>query len=214
MLTDSGIFYNKLRELCADYLDTRQFELLTRYCDLLFQANQAQNLTRIVKVEDFFHKNIIDVLMLQKSGFMSGLCADYGSGCGVPGILSALLDPSTQWVLIEAEKHKATFLQSAIDVLALYQVSIFYGRGEDYFRRNHANTITARAVGTVATIFSQIRKCSTWNNLILFKGPKWGSEWKDFQQSAHAGELSIKSTFAYSRYYIGDGRVLVWLTRV
>lgn len=44
---------------------------------------------------------------------------DLGSGAGVPGLVLAIAQPRTTWVLLEANKRRAAFLASAIEELGL-----------------------------------------------------------------------------------------------
>ena len=75
-------------------------------------------------------------------------------------------------------------------------------RAEDFLKDSTVETVVARAIAKVGKIYKLIRDCSTWNRLVLFKGPSWDSEWKDFQKkSPYKDELVIKNTHEYS---VGD----------
>lgn len=139
---------------------------------------------------------------------------DLGSGVGVPGIPMAILGKGS-WILAESEKNKADYLKRAVDSLDLTkQIAIFGGRAEAYLKDNHAKSIVVRAVGPVERIYSWIRRCSTWNNLILFKGPGWPEEWQRFLDSKWKRELRIEKEYDYTVGTDKKKRKLVFLTRV
>jgi 16S rRNA G527 N7-methylase RsmG len=59
-------------------------------------------------------------------------------------------------------------------------------------------SVVARAVGPVSRIYTWLRPCSTWNHLILLKGPGWPDEWAEFQKTSRRRELVIEREFGYS----------------
>jgi 16S rRNA (guanine527-N7)-methyltransferase len=138
---------------------------------------------------------------------------DIGSGGGVPGLLAALLD-ERDWVVSDSEKSKADYLSRAAEGLGLVpRVQVVAGRAEVYLKDHQVPTVIARAVGPVERIYSWIRNCSTWNNMILFKGPGWEQEWEAFQKGRWKKELVIDSIH---RYQVGPeqkDRRLVLISR-
>ncbi len=73
--------------------------------------------------------------------------ADVGSGAGLPGLVLAILRPDITVTLIEPMLRRATFLQEAVEALALPTVSVRRDRAED--TRDLVGTfdvVTARAV--------------------------------------------------------------------
>src|SRR5690348_6266451 len=80
-----------------------QHDLLARYIDLLVEANQRMNLTRILDREAAAVHHVGDALTLLR--FIppgQQRLADVGSGGGVPGIPLAISRPDLQVVLIES----------------------------------------------------------------------------------------------------------------
>ena len=47
------------------------------------------------------------------------LAVDLGSGGGLPGLVLALLWPSTKWLLIDSNERRATWLQKATEELGI-----------------------------------------------------------------------------------------------
>ncbi len=187
----------KLREILVDIPDEIRARVVSFY-QLLANENQKQNLTRLISPEDFRNGHLVDVLELLKSQMLEYPAVDLGSGCGVPGLLAAVVEPR-EWVLVESEKRKAEFLERATQELNLKPfVTVRAERLESYLKAQSTNAIVARAVGSVEKIYAWIIKCSTWNNLILFKGPGWDEEWSRFQQSRFRDDLRVSSIHSYT----------------
>ena len=203
------------RGLRATDVPSGSFERLVQFHAAMAAENQVQNLTRLISHEDFIEGHLIDCFELTKTGWTgSELCADLGSGCGVPGIPMAILNPAQNWLLVESEARKATFLEAAKAQLELNNIAIYPGRFES-IRAGALNpkTVVCRAVGSVLKVFRWSEHCSTWNNLILFKGPRWEEEWKEFQHSSEWKKLKITDEYSYQATPAMKSRKLIRLTR-
>jgi 16S rRNA (guanine527-N7)-methyltransferase len=130
-----------------------QHELLHSYLDLLLEANQHVNLTRITNRIDAGISHVADALTLLPflpAGAIS--LSDVGSGGGVPGIPLAIARPDAQVTLIDSTKKKAAFLRQAVDQLKLANVTVRDERAEHVARtdaRERFDVVTARAVGAL-----------------------------------------------------------------
>jgi 16S rRNA (guanine527-N7)-methyltransferase len=202
----------QLGELLSDFSDETREKVLSFY-QLLAAENQVQNLTRLISPADFWSGHLIDVLELQKTGWVDYPAVDLGSGCGVPGLLSALVEPQ-EWCLVESEKRKAEFLDRVVRELKLESlVTVRAERLESYLRAESTCSIVARAVGPVERIFSWIVKRSTWNNLVLLKGPGWDNEWEAFQKGRFKGQLEVSGIHSYRIEKTDRERKIVKLVR-
>jgi len=193
-----GLFAKHASEVDADAVSRA-----CAFAKLVLNENEIQNLTRLVTPESFFDGFVWDCLTFLKSDSGSLQLLDLGSGAGVPGLLCACLDSPTslrKWTLVDSEKKKADFLTAAVMQLGLTgAVSVVSGRGE-VFLANTKETfaIVAKAVGPVGRIYSWIRECSTWNKLVLFKGPAWNEEWASFQLETPKSGLKVINQENYS----------------
>lgn len=186
---------------------------VARFRERLEAENERQNLTRILGEDEFVEGHLLDCLELLRSGFLSFPAMDLGSGGGVPGLLAAALG-SGPWVLVESEAAKAEFLSRTARELELdRQVSVFAERGGVVLRRVSVETVVSRAVGKVEKIFGWIGECSTWNTLVLLKGPGWETEWAEFQRSKHRRRLRLQGEHRYTVGAEAKRRVIVRLTR-
>lgn len=183
------------------------------FYELLAKENERQNLTRLISPQNFLEGHLEDVVALLKSELLGRSAMDLGSGGGVPGLLAACIDQRT-WFLVDSEARKADFLARASAELSLKHVRVIAGRGEEVLLRNSVDSVVARAVGPVERIFGWIGKCSTWNNLVLLKGPGWEDEWKAFSSGRYRTKLQIERDFAYEVGAEKKRRRIVRLGRV
>lgn len=191
-----------LRELLKSQtrisLTDEQISRITAFHALVLKENETQNLTRLLSDQDFFEGHIVDAIELHQCGFLQSPVLDLGSGMGSPGLISALLFGG-KWVLCDSETHKADFMRRASTLVTHdADLSVTSERAEGYLTTHRVGTVTAKAVGTVEKLYGWIEKCSTWNNLVLLKGPKWEEEWGSFQKSRYRDRLRIEATHAYT----------------
>lgn len=176
--------------------------------------NERQNLTRLISPADFIEGHVVDVRELLKSELVQFPAMDLGSGVGVPGLLAALVRDD-QWVLSESEGHKAAFLARIVSEMGLSaRVSVTSERGEQYLKAKTVESIVSRAVGKVEKLYTWLRPCSTWNNLVLLKGPGWEDEWKSFQQTKFRKELEVSGTHSYAVGAEQKKRIIVRVSRI
>lgn len=178
----------KLVELLAQNgkelgLSVEQSSRIVAFWQLLLLGNQTQNLTKLTSSDGFYFGHLIDVIELEKSNLLSGDLMDLGSGCGVPGLLHAIIFKKNKWILAESEKSKAEFLADTADKMGLSHnlVEIIPTRAELFLQHREIDVVVCRAVGTISKILTWIGPCSTWNRLVLLKGPAWDSEWAEFK---------------------------------
>jgi 16S rRNA (guanine527-N7)-methyltransferase len=127
-------------------LDQPQLALTSTYINLLLKWNARINLTAVRDPQEMVTRHFGEsffVAGILRSNPPSSLI-DLGSGAGFPGIPIGMLLLETQVTLIESNQKKSTFLKEVVFALKLKNVSIFYGRAEDY--RQRADLVTMRAV--------------------------------------------------------------------
>ena len=71
---------------------------------------------------------------------------DVGSGAGLPGMVIALARPDLRLVLLEPLLRRTTFLEEAVRVLELSNVSVVRGRAEEFAGRAACDYVTSRAL--------------------------------------------------------------------
>jgi 16S rRNA (guanine527-N7)-methyltransferase len=191
---------------------------ISDFRDWIVDESSRQNLTKLLSPREFIEGHVLDVKALLECRLVDFPAMDLGSGGGVPGFLSAIISPD-QWILADSEGHKAAFLSRSVEKFGVGgRVKVFSGRAEKFLaavsEKEAPKSIVARAVGPVERIYSWIRPCSTWNNLVLLKGPRWEEEWTEFQQGRYRNELKWVDSF---KYVVGEEkkqRIIVKIERV
>jgi 16S rRNA (guanine527-N7)-methyltransferase len=130
-----------------------QRQALHGYLDLLLDANQRMNLTRIADRAAAEVQHVGDALtvlpFLPKDAHR---LVDVGSGGGVPGIPLAIARPDARVTLLESTRKKANFLQDVVTKLNLSNVTVLGDRAESAARgslREACDVAVARAVGAM-----------------------------------------------------------------
>jgi len=103
---------------------------LQKFVDLVFRWQGSINLTGAKSPQEFFHHHVLDCL-----GALEGIpkfeaCIDVGSGCGLPGLVWAILRPQAEFLLVEVLQKRAAFLRRVQSHLELNKVRIFSDRFE------------------------------------------------------------------------------------
>ncbi|MDA0214999.1 MAG: 16S rRNA (guanine(527)-N(7))-methyltransferase RsmG [Planctomycetota bacterium] len=113
-------------------LEAGEVELMSRYLDLLYIANEKMNLTGVRDRNTAWMRHIFDALtllpILQQAQARS--VVDVGSGGGLPGLVLAIVLPDSQITLIESTGKKANFLKETVDQLGLKNVRVLSQRAE------------------------------------------------------------------------------------
>nr|MBA2479060.1 class I SAM-dependent methyltransferase [Planctomycetota bacterium] len=108
----------------------------------LIGVNRWLNLTTLIAPREFLKLHVLDSLALEGDARARHLsegspCVDLGSGGGYPGLPLALWHSSIPWVLIDARRKKAEFLQAACSIataLGGARVRALHLRGVDASR--------------------------------------------------------------------------------
>lgn len=162
-------------------LDDPPQQKLDRYLDLLLDANQRMNLTRISDRAAAERLHVADALtLLPLLPARPHRLADVGSGGGVPGIVLAIARPDIAVTLIESTAKKAEFLRAAAAELGLGNVKVEPIRAEAAGRGPMRETFavaTARAVATMPWLVEwMLPLLSVGGVMLAMKGPRVAEE--------------------------------------
>lgn len=152
---------------------------LAQFVDLLRDEASRQNLIAPSTLDAVWARHIVDSAQLLEHGDVGGLWLDIGSGAGLPGIVLAILrdDPVE---LVEPRKLRTAFLQCCVETLGLTNVTIHTAKVER--TKGRAAVVTARAVGTLDTLFRIARHRSDRSTIwVLPKGRGAQCEVEDAQ---------------------------------
>ena len=124
--------------------------LLASYADLILKWNRTIRLVGVRMDRKTLDAEVSDALHL-RSHLHGGTVGDLGSGNGLPAVPLAIAEPDRRFVLIEADRRKAAFLNAVRRDLKLANISVRAGRIEDQPSLK-ASTITARALAPLARL--------------------------------------------------------------
>jgi 16S rRNA (guanine527-N7)-methyltransferase len=146
---DTARITGLLQPFLAAPLTPGQLGYISTYIDLLLHWNARVNLTAVRDAEHIVTRHFGESLFAARHLFPGDPtpadCADLGSGAGFPGLPIKIWAPHVKVTLIESNHKKATFLREVIRTLALKEVNVFAGRGEDLPAAS-ASVVTLRAV--------------------------------------------------------------------
>jgi 16S rRNA (guanine527-N7)-methyltransferase len=170
---------DEARDWIRTRTDVSRETRLAAFVELLRDEATRQNLVSPSTLEQIWARHIVDSAQLLDHIDPGGLWLDIGSGAGLPGIVLAILrDHPVE--LVEPRKLRTAFLQHCVDTLGLTNVTIHTAKVER--TKGRASVITARAVGTLDTLFRIARHRSDRSTIwVLPKGRNAQSEVEDAQ---------------------------------
>lgn len=150
-------FTTTLSELQVEF-EADDVSRLAAFLELLYDANERMNLTRIPP-EEAWVKHVADSLSLLPliASAEAQVVVDVGSGGGVPAFPLALCHAGPEWHLIESTEKKARFLRETAQALGLDPITVHAARAEAAGGaggplRSRADIVTSRAVGRLAVL--------------------------------------------------------------
>lgn len=170
---------DEARDWLRTRTDVSRETQLAAFVELLRDEATRQNLVSPSTLSEIWARHIVDSAQLLDHGDPGGLWLDIGSGAGLPGIVLAILrDGPVE--LVEPRKLRTAFLQHCVDTLGLTNVTIHTAKVER--TKGRAAVVTARAVGTLDTLFRIARHRSDRSTIwVLPKGRNAQSEVEDAQ---------------------------------
>jgi 16S rRNA (guanine527-N7)-methyltransferase len=143
------------------------------HLELIVDANQHFNLTRITTPREAAIKHVLDSIMPWRLFAEATHVLDAGTGAGFPGIPLALVLPAVTFTLSESIGKKARFVESAVKTIDAGNIRVQSVRAEELLRSVRVDLITARAVAPIsraAALFAPGIKRGA--RALLYKGPE------------------------------------------
>lgn len=103
---------------------------IQKYVDLVFRWQGSVNLTGAKSPQEFF-PHIWDCLGAREILPPFPRWVDVGTGAGLPGILWALTHPQEEFLLVEKQQKRASFLMRVVGELSLSNVRVWKGAFQD-----------------------------------------------------------------------------------
>jgi 16S rRNA (guanine527-N7)-methyltransferase len=124
-------------------IDPQQASRLDAYEELLRTRAAPLGMISEADVPRIRERHVLDGLRAAAFVDSARSAYDVGSGAGLPGIPLAIASPELLVTLVESRRNRAAFLELAVEILALPNVSVLPGRVEDLSER--VDLVTARA---------------------------------------------------------------------
>ena len=132
-------------------MDAATADSLIRYIEELHRWNQTYNLSGVKDLDDMVVRHLLDSLAV--APWIEGpRVVDLGSGAGLPGIPLAAVMPQHRFILLDSSGKRARFLHQVQALLEIRNVEVVQRRASEYRPDPLANTIVARAFGSLAKI--------------------------------------------------------------
>jgi 16S rRNA (guanine527-N7)-methyltransferase len=167
-------FADELNAVLPSDLPNRDFVVRksAEHLELIVEANQYLNLTRITSPREAAIKHVLDSVTPWRLFAQARHVLDAGTGPGFPGIPLALVLPQIGFTLAESIQKKARFVEGALAKLGLPNVEITARRAEELKRPGGFDIVTARALAPLpkaVPLLAPMLKAGT--TALLYKGP-------------------------------------------
>lgn len=162
-------------------INDRQKQTVEKYIQLLLKWNEKINLIGKSTINDIWNRHILDSAQLIKylsfSEIQNSLCADFGTGAGLPGIILSILGVKNI-TLIEKSIQKCNFLKEAVKIsnnhINIINDNIFNIKNKKF------DIIFSRALANLNDLLTLVKPfCKTNTRCIFLKGQKWNDELKE-----------------------------------
>lgn len=160
---------------------------LERFADLATKWTPRINLIAPATVASIWDRHIIDSVQIYRFAPADyRKWVDIGSGGGFPGIIMAILgkavQPDAEFILIESDQRKATFLRTAARELGL-SVNVLAKRIE-LAEPQEADVVSARALAALSALIPLAKRHLKPSGLaLLHKGKRAQQEVADAQKN-------------------------------
>lgn len=170
----------------------------SRHLELIVEANQYLNLTRITNPREAAIKHVFDSVMPWRLFQGARHVLDAGTGAGFPGIPLALVLPETRFTLAESIQKKARFVASVLAEMGPPNVRIEARRAEELEGDGAIGVITGRALAPIARALILFRPAlKAGAKMLLYKGPDAAEEIAEAESEARKIRARMEVVMRY-----------------
>ena len=183
MTCDRDVFTQRLATILEKWdlsITPAQLGLLARHYELMIEANQSVNLTRITDPQEAALKHYADSLALllwaeTQPGARRTLL-DVGTGAGFPAVPLAVLCPAWRITAIDSTRKKTAFVERAVQALGLAEFEVVHARAEHWQPERKFEIVTLRAVSEVKTALEKTAHLVAPKGCVVLYKTKSGAE--------------------------------------
>ena len=170
-------------ELLSEYLPEiteNEEKMFKQFYDILCHFNKRINLVSRSSLTSAGRKHFSDSYMgirLFDDVFKKDdLVYDFGSGNGFPGVISAIMHPEVNFLLVERDKRKSEFIRFLSEELGLKNISLHIGAASQ-LKENSVQIAMSRAMAPLPKMLLEVRSLvKPGGKIFLFKGDHWTTE--------------------------------------
>lgn len=138
VVTAYELLVSGLRQFIPDS-SPQAVDKLLRFSDLLLEKNKVMNLTAVSDPCEVVTRHFLDCASLVPYIKEGQSVLDVGTGAGFPGLPLAILCPSVQFTLLDAQRKRIDFLSEVADALELTNVLPVHARAEEFALQHRAS---------------------------------------------------------------------------
>lgn len=125
---------------------SERLALAQQYAGLLADAGVVRGLIGPREAPRLWERHLVNCALLAELVPPGARLVDIGSGAGLPGLVLAVARPDLTITLVEPLLRRTTFLEEAVDDLALSRVEVVRARAEALHGVRRFDVVTSRAV--------------------------------------------------------------------
>lgn len=196
-------------------LSDQQENKLKEYYKILVEENKKMNLTSITEYEDVVWKHFLDSALIMKDSLWNGKnkVFDVGTGAGFPGIVLAILNPESKFVLLDSLNKRVDFLKQVCDKLKINNVTAIHGRAETYGQnemyRNQFDFVVSRAVAELPILMEYCVPFAKVNGYFDFLQRKEAGRRSETLQKMLFMNYRLSLTFGQVFFKRKRGKILI-----
>lgn len=125
-----------------------QLKQMQTFYEYVVEENKKFNLTAITEKNDFAIKHLLDCVLPAQLLPLGASVIDIGAGAGFPSIPLKILRPDLKITMLDSLNKRVNFLNNAVALLGLIDISAVHSRAEEYALKNRESfdVAIARAV--------------------------------------------------------------------
>lgn len=202
------------QELGVSLSDEQEAQFQSFY-EHLVEANRSVNLTRIIELEDFLYRHLLDSLTLTPLLPPNARLADIGSGPGIPAIPLAIARPDISVTAVESVGKKCTFIEEAAQKLKISDFTVRNQRsetlGQDPQTRAKFDVVSARAVATLPVLLELcLPLVKVGGHFLAMKGLSYEPELEASKNALKVLGAKLKEVKTFAHPTLAGARLLVF----
>lgn len=194
------------------FLTSKTLKTFSEYGETLEKWNKKLNLVSPQSIQAMDSLHFADSIhawqVISNQSQLEPLFWDVGTGNGFPGMIGAILFPEVQFVLIDSDSRKISFLQNLGLKLRLQNVAYKVSRVEE-IKAQPPDAIICRGFAPLDRAFSWFEGVTAKETVHYFlKGPGWKEEMSQMS-SSQCSMWNISVLGEYKLPHSGDTRFVL-----